>query len=71
MKLSEIPFDEIKIGQRVRSDNTGWHGAVHETYTRNDRSDCEDFFVVVHWDNANISNNWHFWMDQITVVDRE
>lgn len=71
MKLSEIPFYEIEIGQHVRSDTTDRLGSVHRTHTKRDASDDEDFFVVIHWDNGHISDNWHFWMDQITVLDED
>lgn len=69
MKLSEVAFDDIKIGMRVLSDNTGWEGKVVNKLTQAEADDREDDVIYIDWDNGNKSPHvWHFWCCKVTVL---
>jgi hypothetical protein len=60
MKLSEMKFEDIRIGQRVQSDNRGWLGTVSDKTT----------LINIDWDNGIKSHCvWHFWLDKVTIIE--
>jgi len=67
MKLSEVAFSEIKIGQRVKSDKAGVEGTV---FQKNDTPSGDwAAFVGIDWDNGNRSSHVpHEWCDKVTVL---
>ena len=70
MKLSEVPFKDIKIGMRVLSDSSTCGGKVVDKRTQAEANDREGDLVYIDWDNGNRSyNTWHFWCDKVTVVE--
>jgi hypothetical protein len=69
MKLSEVPFNKIKDGMRVISDNTKVRGKVVKN-SQADANDREGDFVRIRWDNGKESYDSHFWMDKISVEDK-
>lgn len=74
MKLSEMPFDEIYIGLRVVSDNTGAEGEVVgkcKDFTFNGRRVLRDSEVDIKWDNGNESyGTWHFRCNKVTIIEK-
>lgn len=70
MKLSEIPFKEIYVGQRVQSDLTKCFGIVMEKNDIEEDFRKEDNLVSIWWDNDKIALNVrHFQYDMVTVLE--
>lgn len=66
MKVSDIPREELKVGLKVVSaiGTLGIITKIHEfDYTQD-----EDRVIEIKWDNGNISDAWHFWLDKVTVM---
>ena len=72
MNLGDIPFDKIEIGQRVQSNATNMTGTVDRTYIDENRYRQKNPFVVIIWDDEQISHvayNWGLWMREISVLE--
>jgi chaperonin GroES len=70
MKLSEIPFDDVKVGTRVRSDNTQNEGVVAVKYKQDGYKDFDQdgWIVIVDWDHGGSSfQRWYFY-DRVEVL---
>jgi hypothetical protein len=52
MKLSEMKFEDIEIGQRVQSDNTGCLGSIIDKKTQEEANNREDNIISITWDNG-------------------
>ena len=64
MRLSAIPYKDIKIGLKVESARTGQHGIVSEKlFLRND-----DEALAIKWQSGNKSIVWHLQADAINVI---
>ena len=66
-KLSDKPLNEIHVGDKVRSLNTGTLGIV--TYVSKEIVK-EDYVLNFKWDDGNVSESvWHFWLTEIVEAD--
>lgn len=62
--LSEISFEEIKIGTKVVSKCTGCTGRV----TGKLPIRREDREIEIDWDHGGYSCVWHFWCNNIIFI---
>jgi hypothetical protein len=70
MKLSEVPFEKIYIGQRVQSDATNRIGIIIEKQDIKEDYRNEDNIISIWWDNGNMSiEAWHFQCNKVTVLE--
>lgn len=70
MKLSEVAFDNLHVGDALISAR-GVPGVITKLIPREKATRNEDAEIVIQWDNGNISWNWHFWMDQIEYLGQK
>lgn len=70
MKLvSEIPFDKVMVGLRVRSLATNNTGKIVSVIQRNPRAQMEDT-IDIDWDNGKKSYGlFHFWADKVCLIE--
>ena len=71
MKLSDIPFEDVKIGTKVQSDSTKRFGVVgakyHDSYYKDFDSDGD--IVVVDWEAPSGSSyHRHYEYFKVTVI---
>jgi len=66
MKLTDVPFDEIKNGTVVRG-ASGKRGKIIEKWTQPDRFD--ERYISIQWDDGTETSNWYLWMDKITIEE--
>ncbi len=73
MKLSEIPKNELKLGIKVRSDNTshigyvlGWGYSYTHALKINDE---EKFFILVQWETEEYTNDNLFNFNNVEVIE--
>jgi hypothetical protein len=64
--LSEVPFQDIFIGQRVVS-HIGNPGTVTDLIPIEQAVRKMDNEVTVTWDHGGKSHLWHFWCDHIKL----
>lgn len=68
MLLSEVAWEELKLGDPVRSLITKTTGEVTALKKVRGGKDPEDFTIVVTWSNGKQSYVWHFWADFIEAL---
>lgn len=64
-RLSDLEFEEIQIGQNVRSINTGVLGQITEFLSP---PVCDDT-IVIQWDNGNNSLVYHTASNFIEIIE--
>lgn len=64
MMLSEVPFEELKIGDHVIS-KLGTPGTITDLIPIHLSYKQEDNGIFIYWDNGNMSCPWHFQSDGI------
>lgn len=70
MKLSEVEFKDIVIGQRVQSNVSNVMGSVTGKMSKEEANDREGDVITIDWDNGKTSKDiWHFWCELITVIN--
>lgn len=66
--LNNVPFESLRIGDRVKSMVTGSEGLIWRLIpvqeTRNRGADE----IVIKWDTNSISHQWHFWLDKVWLM---
>jgi hypothetical protein len=67
MRLNEIKFEEIRIGQRVKSLNTFVEGEITGLIPMTEHPD-EDDNIWIKWDNGKESCLWHFLGNSIELI---
>ncbi len=65
--LSQVPFNTLKIGDRVIGAN-GVHGRISRLIPIVEARREEDNDIVIEWDNGNKSLVWHFWTDKVQYL---
>lgn len=66
-KVSEVPFDKLKIGDSVIGlSNTPGVISALTPIEKDPRK--EDNCVTIKWENGKTSFVWHFQCDHITIV---
>lgn len=68
--LSEIPFEEIQIGDKLISANRT-KGKIINLIPIDNASQKEDNEIVIDWENGNRSHCWHFWCDKVIYLGRD
>jgi hypothetical protein len=68
MKISDIPFKDLKVGMKVKSLNNGVIGKIDQLLLKEDINDREDNIIVIKWRNKNTSYVWHFWCDKVLKI---
>lgn len=66
--LSNVPFDEIRVGDRVKSIRTGTEGFIYSKTPIHLARRFEDNEVMIKWENGNISYIWHFQLDGVWLM---
>lgn len=70
MKLSQMKFEDIVIGQRVQSDTHSTQGAVEGKRINYFAQDLFREEVIILWDDHKESSlAWHMWCDEITIIE--
>jgi len=64
MKLNELPYNKIAVGLKVIGANNV-HGFVGELLPLWRGEDM----LSIEWDNGKKSIIWHYWCDNITILD--
>lgn len=68
MKLSEVPFSQIKIGDRCVS-AIGNHGSVFKLIAFDEKGTLDDDnSIEILWDHGGKSRLFHFWGDSIIAI---
>jgi heat shock protein HspQ len=70
MTLDEIPFNELVLGNKVRSKVTGVLGEIFDIYEDENYQvgDEKRYIVAVDWENGKVSCHWHFWFDKVEII---
>ena len=64
--LSRVPYTDIKVGDRVKSKNTGNEGFVSKKENKTRYSD--DNFLYIRWDTGKKSNYEHYILDYVWLM---
>lgn len=67
-KLSDVPFDLLRVGDRVKSEITNNEGVIRELILVQDAYRTEDNQIVINWDTGYRYRTWQFWLDQIWLM---
>jgi hypothetical protein len=68
MKMfSQVPFCDLKIGDRVIGAN-GVHGSITRLIPVSEARREEDNDIGITWDNGNKSLVWHFWTNKVQYL---
>lgn len=70
MKLSEVKFEDLKIGDRVIS-HQGHRGEINKLVHVGQTARKEDNEIGILWDTGKTSMAWHFWMNFVTMDESE
>lgn len=72
MKLSQMNWSDIRIGDIVNSDTTGRTGTIKDKFInhwyRDGSPDPEKSWVVIYWENGNISHQPYCFLDNVTYL---
>ena len=66
--LSNMPFDEIRLGDIVKSIRTGTEGFIYSKRPVHLARRFEDDEVIIKWSNGNVSYLWHFQLDGVWLL---
>jgi len=74
-KVSEIAFNQLKVGDWVLSDTTLCYGEITQLSPQSEVTHKEDDEVVIRW-NINTktgkrspeSRVWHFWLNKVSYL---
>jgi hypothetical protein len=66
--LSNVPFDEIRVGDRVKSMRTLREGFVSNKIPIHLATRCEDNEVFIKWEHGAISYTWLFQCEYIWLM---
>ena len=67
-KLSDVPFDSLRVGDRVKSKITNNEGVIRELIVKSQAKRFEDSEIVIVWDTGSRSHHWHFWLDKVWLM---
>lgn len=68
MKLSDVPFDKLKVGDKLIS-AVGQPGKITKLTDKEFASQQEDNEIEVEWDSGKTSKFWHFWGGKVTYAE--
>lgn len=66
--LSNVSFNEIRIGDRVKSKVTNREGFISRITPIEYARRFEDNEFIIVWENGNISCQWHFMYDFVWLM---
>ena len=66
-RLSDIPFGDLKIGDKVISKKNN-HGVIEALTPITEASRREDNEIRIRWSNSSESYNWQFMMNHVQYV---
>lgn len=67
MQLSEVPFDKLKIGDKLIS-AVGTPGHITGFIPMDNACQQEDNEIEISWDDGKTSEIWHFWGMHVEYV---
>lgn len=67
MKLSDIPFSDLSIGDIVIGVN-GVEGTITDLIPKHLTDREIDDTIIINWANGNVSHVWHMWTTKVTYV---
>ena len=67
MYLSDVSREELKIGTRVWNFDKTKQGTFISIWPE----DREDITLVIKWDDGKESSVWHFWCNNMEIVEDE
>jgi len=68
MLLNEVPWEQLRTGDPVRSTVTKRSGEITELKKVRGGKDPEDFTIVITWSNGSQSYIWHFWSEWVEAL---
>jgi len=66
--LSNVPFNELRVGDRVKSKITDNEGFIFCLIDIAEAKRREDNEIVVKWSTGTISYQWHFNYDRVWLM---
>lgn len=69
-KLSEIPYKELSIGDKVIS-ATGISGEIIELVPKEEGTGKENNKIAIEWENRKESFGRQYWMNAVTYLGRD
>lgn len=66
--LSKVPFDQLRVGDRVKSRVTNNEGFIYRLIDISEASRQDDNEIVMKWPNGSISYLWHYNCDVIWLM---
>ncbi len=66
--LSNVPFEELRVGDRVKSKSTNNEGVISRLIDISEASRRDDNEILVKWSNGNISLQWHYNYDRVWLM---
>jgi hypothetical protein len=67
MKLSDVPWAELKIGDKVIG-ALGMPGTIIDLIPVENDQRQENNVITIYWENGAHSNVWHYWLDKVTYI---
>lgn len=61
MTILETPFEDLKVGMRVRSQITRWFGTIIHISGSDDR-------ITIEWDDGMLFTQRHQWLNTVDVL---
>ncbi len=58
--LSNVPLQNVRVGDRVKSMMTGNEGFISRIIDIEDARRKDDYEYLIKWDNGNISLHWKY-----------
>lgn len=68
-KLSEVPFEELEIGDRLISAKYNLGTIIGFNLIKDDPR-REDNMIGIVWDNGKTSCQYHFWCDHVIYLEK-
>ncbi len=67
-KLSNVPFQSLRIGDRVKSSYTGNEGMIYKLIPIEHARRRDDNEIMVKWDTGSVSYQWQYCYDGIWLM---
>lgn len=66
--LSNVPFEELRVGDRVKSKSTNNEGVISRLIDITEARRKDDNEILVKWSTGNISLQWHYNYDRVWLM---
>lgn len=66
--LAEVSFCDLRVGDRVKSKNTGREGFIRNLIDITEARRRDDNEIVIYWENGNVSYHWQYMYDNVWLM---